>query len=294
MLIYAQGSTVAMRGDLLVRAVLRTDMTPVPATIELTFRKSREVAEAIAEGKAIRVESDHAIEFVIAKAWEDPPTGRVQGDRPEGQLHAIGMLSSCAAIAEPASRAILREGATLGEIYRACGARLRIESDFPVPVFSCFRGMEPSFEVAKALMEEGGGLVYSKGRVAFRRLIDLKRQEPKFRLPVASLQALASTFLERAAVPFAITTDTSGAIIVGRATAGRGFVYRPRADQRVVNNMGTVLIQRGKSDGALTLGNNAGDRVDVGSVPMVIVTAAHVFEPAGEQLTRYWLGEVVS
>lgn len=294
MLIYPKGSTVPLRGDLLVRAVLRTDMTPVPATIELILKKSKEVDAAIVKGETIKVVADHSIEFELVKVWEDEPTGKVQGDRPDIQVHAIGLLASCSAIAEPMGRSLVREGATLGEIYRACGASTRIESDFPVAVFSCFRGMAPSFEVAKALMEEGGGLVYNKGKVAFKRLSDLKRAAADFKLSDAEVQRIGSEFLEKSAVPFAVSTDASGAIVTGRAQDGRGFVYRPRADQRTVNNMGTVLIQRGKSDGALAMGKNAGDRVDVGTKAMVVITAAHIFEPSGEQATRFWLGEVVS
>lgn len=294
MLIYAEGASEPLRGDLLIRAELRTDMTPVPVTVELTMRKSAEVGAALVQGKSLRVVADQAIEFTLSKVWEDEPSGRVQGDRPDVRVRAIGLLASCAAIAEPAPRAVIREGATLGEIYRACGAKTRIESDFPVGVFSCFVGMEPSFQVAKALMEEGGGLVYSAGKVAFKRLADLRRAEAKFRLPAAAIQKVSSEFLQKSAVPFAVSTDDGGAIVTSRASSGRAFVYRPRADQRIVNNMGTVLIQRGRSDGPLVLGNNAGDRVDVGGTHMVVITAAHVFEPGGDQLTRYWLGEVVS
>jgi hypothetical protein len=294
MLIYPGSDSVALRGDLLIRAELRTDMTPVPVTIELTMRQSREVAAAIVQGKTIRVQADHLIEFTLVKVWEGESTARVQGDRPDVQVRAIGLLSTCAAIAQPSGHAVIREGATLGEIYRACGAKTRIESDFPVAVFSCFTGMEPSYQVAKSLMDEGGGLVYSKGRVAFKRLTDLKRAEAKFSLPGASVQRVGSEFIEKSAVPFAVSTDASGAIVSGRAGTGRAFVYRPRADQRIVNNMGTVLIQRGRSDGPLVLGNNAGDRIDVNGTPMVAITVAHIFEPNGQQYSRYWLGEVVS
>jgi hypothetical protein len=77
------------------------------------------------------------------------------------------------------------------------------------------------------------------------------------------------------------------------------MVYRPRADQRIMNNMGTALIQRRKVVQSLQPQWNAGGRVDIEGKPHIIITAAHVYSTAteendkGEQQTTLWLGEVV-
>jgi hypothetical protein len=104
--------------------------------------------------------------------------------------------------------------------------------------------------------------------------------------------------LELHGVPFAFTTNAAGGFIVGRRESARGAYYRPRADARVVENLSQALVLRRRYQNILTPDLNAGARFDVGGVPMVAITAAHVFESdvntgVVEQYSKFWLGELV-
>jgi len=155
--------------------------------------------------------------------------------------------------------------------------------------------MTPSFEVAKVLQEEAGILVLNKGRIQFRRLQELVAADADQVINEDVAHLLESDFLERHAVPFGISTAADGGQIIASSEAGRSAVYRPRAVQRIVNNMSTALVQRRKLKNMLTPAFNAGTRVDIGTKRHIVVTAAHVcdYQPGGEQFTQFWLGEVV-
>lgn len=294
MLITSADGGVTLGLDVVTRVILRTDMTPIPATVEIEARRIGQVEKALAEGQRIRVGSLKA-EFTIVKSQQVAGNAPPQGDQPTSGMKVIGLLSSCEPIARRLQRSVIRENAPLGEIYRACGAQVRIGSDFNVPRFSCFVGMTPSFEVAKVLQEEAGALVYADEAITYRRLGELIGQKASLVVPEEATEVLASDFLERHAVPFAFSTDQAGAIIAGRREASRGIHYQPRADQRIVNNLGQVLLQRRKMRTALTPGLYAGARIDVGGHRMVAITVAHIVDSiGGDQYTQAWLGELSS
>lgn len=296
MLVYPDGATSALRSDLLVRGVIRSDLTPVPQTIELEVRETVDT-EPLALGSKFKAGRDEA-EYLIVKNAPGGLSAYTQGDRPMATRKIVGLLASCAPIAQRTQRGIVRYGASLGEIYRACGAQVRIEQDFSVGVFACYKGMTPSFEIAKALQEEAGALVHDAGRVAFRRLDELIKSDPIATLREDSLEGVESDFLERHLVPFAFSTNPAGAIIATRAELGRGVMYRPRADTKTLNNLSTALVLRRKGRSTYAPHIQAGMRLDVATTPYVVITAAHVEDVgadggAGEQYSQLWLGEVV-
>lgn len=294
MLVRASNGGAVLGGDVVTRVILRSDMTPIPATIEIEARRVPQVEKLLAEGQRVVV-GDVKAEFTIVKSQQMANNSPLQGERPTSGFKVIGMLTSCEPIARRLQRSVIRENSPLGEIYRACGAQVRIGSDFNVPRFSCFVGMTPSFEVAKVLQEEAGALVYSDGAITYRRLGELSAQKAALTVAEEAAEILSSDFLERHAVPFAFSTDSSGAIVSGRKEASRGIHYQPRADQRIVNNLGQVLLQRRKMRMAFTPMLQAGARIDVGTNRMIVITAAHVFDTdGGEQYTQAWLGELSS
>lgn len=296
MLIYPPGSDTPLRGDLMVRTVFRSDLTPIPQSIEFEVRDTIDSAK-IKTGAIVRFGSE-LTEFVIVKESSGGEDGRTQGDRTVTGRQFVGLLASCAPVASATQRSVVRYGATLGEIYRACGAQIRIDSDFSVPVFACYKGMVPTFELAKALHEEAGSLVINKGRLSFIRLDDMAAVPVALTLRDDSAPSIRSEFLERHLVPFAFSTSASGGFTIGKSESGRWAVYRPRSPARILNNLSTALILRRKLQIAYTPGILAGMRVDIAQKPYTVITAAHVFEAGGngaegDQLTQLWLGEVV-
>jgi hypothetical protein len=286
-----------LRGDLITRVILRTDLTPIPSTVEISAPATRETVAVLAEGNTIRVGADQA-EYEITRV-QDTPEGASQGAREVKPLKVIGLLKSCAALGRRLQRSVIREGSTWGDIYRSIGATAVIGSDFPVPVFGAFVGMYPTPEVARVLQEEGAIVFYAGGKLRFHRLGELIASPADVTWATDHTEVITSDFLEKHALPFTVATMPDGSTITSGRDASRGLVYRPRGDARIVRNMGTVLVQRRKTREALSPSFNAGMRVDIAGKPHIVITAAHVrstsTESSGaEEFTQLWLGEVTT
>lgn len=295
--IYAADGT-PLRGDLLTRVVLRTDLTPIPSTVEISAVNTRETSAALVAGSTVLIGPEKA-PFELVVVDTDRTQAIEQGARELAPIKAVGVLASCASLGRRLQRSIIREGSTFADIYRSIGSTAVIESDFTVPLFASYIGMYPTPDVARVLQEEAAVVFYSNGKLLFRRLNDLIATKASIDFPADRTEISSSDYLERHTIPFIISTGSDGTIITSKREAARGMVYRPRADQRILNNMGTVLVQRRKLREGLSPGLNAGARVDIGGEPHIIITAAHVRATASdrggaEEFTQLWAGMVVS
>lgn len=293
----ADAAGTPLRGDLVTRVVLRTDLTPIPSTIEVEALRTDETVKSLAEGATIQVGGD-MIEYLIVRQGVAMTSGLARGTRELATISAVGILNSCAAVGRRLQRSIIREGSTFAEIYRSIGASAVIDTDFTVPVFACYVGMLPTPEIARVLQEEAATVYLSGGKLLFRRLDDMIRQKANVEFTADLTEEAKSDYLERHAVPFAFTTTPDGALLATKREAARGIFYRPRADTRILNNVSSALIQRRKMRLGLSPELNAGARVDVDGAAHVVITAAHVRATpsengAGDEYTQLWLGEFV-
>lgn len=296
MQVYTADGT-AIRGDVINRVVLRTDLTPIPSTVELSLTSTKETAEAIQEGKVVQVGQDRT-EYLLVKVGGREAQAQ-QGGRDVASIKAVGILNSCAALARRLQRSIIREGSTFADIYKSIGATATVDSDFTVPRFAALVGCIPTPEIAKVLQEEAATVFLQGGRVRFRRLADLSAEKASVTFKSDRTESVASALMERHSVPFAFTTTPDNTIVSTKRESARGVVYRPRADTRILNNMGVALVQRCKLREGLSPTLNAGARVDIAGNPYIIITAAHVREmvggeSSGEEYSQLWLGQVVS
>lgn len=296
MLVFPPGSTEALQGQTLLRAVLRSDLTPIPMTVELEVRdvpitQSMQVGEVVIVGRS-------RLPFRLVHEGGQPDVSQTQGAFGTGTRTFIGLLASCEALASPRQSAVVKYASDLGAIYRACGARVSIAGALPVPVFVCMRGHTPTFEVAKALQDAAGAIVCDEdGRISFRRLRDMAGDAPVRRLKFDSADSRKSSFVERHLVPFAFSTQRDGSFLHGRMESGRGVTFRPAATQDVLNNLSVALITRRKLTSAFAPDILAGMSVELEEKKFIVVTAAHTFEAGGsgasiEQSTTLWMGQV--
>ena len=137
-----------IRGDLIKSAVLRSDMTPVPLTLDADIRGGDEEMDALlAEGKKLSTSAGDLLHIVksVRVAGRNP-----QGEREMVAFRVTALLESCLGVALVRQRAIIKESAALSVIYRAAGATLKaLDADFPVPRFYCPIGETPSFHIAR-------------------------------------------------------------------------------------------------------------------------------------------------
>lgn len=285
-----------LRGDLVTKVIERSDLTPIPCTVELEALSTVETRAAIKEGAVVQIGADQT-EYLIVKAGM--AHGEVQrGDRDADTIQAVGILNSCAALSRRLQRSIIREGSTFGEIYRSIGATAQVESDFAVPRFAALSGFIPTPEIAKVLQEEAAVVFFADGKVRFRRLTELVGTAAEITYPVDRFESMTSDLLERHSVPFVVTTSPSNEIVSTKRESARGAAYRPRGDTRILNNMGIALVQRRRMNQGLSPTVHAGTRIDIGGEPHIVITAAHIHMlgddgGSGKELTQLWLGVLV-
>jgi hypothetical protein len=276
----------------LLSAILRTDLVPVPVSLELEVRHDDELAKQLAEGQKIFV-TGKAIELQIIKSHikQSPQIP----DR--GMIQVTAVLSSCVAIGYRRQKAVILKSNSLGAIYKACGAKVSIKNDFTVPLFVSFLGQVPSEMIAKVLQEEAAVVRLSGKQLDCVRLADLLKQPPKLSLPQGFGEQIASGFLERHLVPSFYSTGDNRAVIKGNTKKVRAIQYTPRHSERAANNMTSALITKQVLNLSYNDDYQAGDVFNIGNTPMAIITAAHVYETeneggGGNQYTRLWLGEL--
>lgn len=296
MLIYLENGD-QLRGDLVKSAVLRSDMAPVPLTFEADIRSDEEMRKHLAVDKTLTVGRDGDVVRIIKS---QRVVGReAQGEHDTGAIRITALLENCHKVAFVRQKAIIKENCTLMEAYRAAGAVVKaIEGDFQVPRFYCPVGHTPSFQIAKALQEEGGGLRWRSGRLQFVRLPDLFKQQSVIAVPDNASDDVDSGFLERHLVPWFLSVDDSGGAVFGNRDKPRRVEYAPFKNQLRLRNMTRCLVLSKTAKVGFSPQVVAGDLVDVAAEkPLAVITAAHVFEnntdgEGSNQYSRLWLGSL--
>ncbi len=290
----ADGSQI--RGDLIASAVVRSDLAPVPMTLEADITVGDASIERL-------LEQDQIITTGAGDAFRIVKSAKVQSKDVEGSslssaMRITALLDPCHAIAFVRSRAIIREQASLAAIYRAGGATIRaIGADFPVARFCCPVGDTPTFHIARALQEEGGVVRWKAGRLTFIRLPDLFKQVPLTTLPHSAADDVESGFLERHEVPWFFSLDSEAGFVFGNRDKPRAARFAPFQNEQQLRNMRRCLIRRKVVKVPLDMAAGAGELVAFADgTELAVITAAHVWTGGdggpGLSYTRLWLGEL--
>lgn len=285
-----------IRGDLIKSAVLRSDLAPIPVTLEAEIRADDDMAKLLVEGKMVTTGQGDDLRIVKSVRVIERET---QGDREVSFIRVTAMLDACHSIAFVRSRAIIKESAALSAIYRAAGATIKsLDADFPVPRFCCTVGDTPSYHIARVLQEEGGAVRWKAGKLKFFRLTDLFKQKAEDNLPNNASDDVASGFLERHDIPWFFSINDVGSFVFGDQSKPRSVRYSPFKNVQRLRSMSHCLVQRKVCKIDFTEHLVAGDLLNfVGGTPLAIITAAHVFESGTDgsgsnQYTRLWLGSL--
>lgn len=302
MIIIVSGSQI--RGDLIIQAVVRSSLSPIPVTFEGIIRVDDELESKLKEGKTIEVNND---KFYIVKAHTINSKSS-QGTHEEKAVQITALLENVHKTSFVQKKAILKERVTLQDIYRATGATLSgIENDTQVKKFYSYAGNCPTAAIAAVLQEEAGQVYWKNGKMNFSRVGDFFKQKPVMNIPDSALTKLDTGFLEHHKIPTYYSTNDKGEFIFGNTDKTRARVFVPNKDERQLQNMSKVIIQRRVAKLAFNLRLCAGDLISIqGGSDLVIITAAHVFTGrknvgAGvvipnvqeeTQYTKLWLGSL--
>lgn len=290
MLLFLQNGK-QLRGDAILSAVLRYDAVPIPASLEVVLRVDETNYRYVRQGNKITVDKGGDVYQIIHA--KEKPDYRQQGAKPLTTTHLIAIPENLVNVSFVSAKAIIKEDAHLGQIYRACGAKTSsITNDFQVPRFTCLQGEVPTFQIARILQENSGIIRMKKGKLQWFRVNDLFTQKPVAQVPDNGSEDIKSGFLERNEIPTFFSIDEAGAIAVGDTKKPRSMMFTPNKDAQGLMNMTRVLVKRKASVLPYNPNLCAGDLVEVAGLNnMAIITAAHFFSQE-RQYTRVWLAEV--
>lgn len=288
----------SIRGDYIRSAVIRSDLSPIPLTLEMELRVDDTNQTQLREGLLI---TNGADPYRIVKT-ERVSARTVQYDKLESEVRITALLDSCYPVSVPRQTAIIREKVTLGEVYRAAGAKIsQVVSDFPIARFYCLIGDTPAFQISRVLQEAGGVMRWKRGLV-FSRLSDLFKQKPVKTLPDIASDNTDSGFLLKHGVSGFFTTVDNGDIVSAFPSEPSSMRYAPFQNELSLKQLSRCLARKKVMRISYCESITAGDAIlfvnDEGQQTLVVMTAAHVFEGGvdgnnGDQYTKLWLGKLV-
>lgn len=283
--------------DILIEWVSRSDLTPIPRSLEFTVNLVAGVEQKLRRGNTVWSGREN-LAYTIVKTDRAQPMGVVQGNQSMQAMRVTALLASCSALAEPLSNAVIASNASFAGILRNCGAKIRMGSDFSVSRFTCFKGQVPSYAVARALQKESAALVLLNGQLSVMRLTDMAKQAPIDNIgQVDSTAKIESEFLQMQEVPAYFSVGDRGEIIRGQMGQSRVIEYMPRGDVRELRNASCVLVRNKTVDSQQCQQIQAGNVLTVAGENLVVITAAHAGKQktgAMESYSRLWLGSVIN
>ncbi|MAD95850.1 MAG: hypothetical protein CMB99_00840 [Flavobacteriaceae bacterium] len=288
-----------VRGDALLSATLRSDLSPIPITLEADIRSDGETSTLLKEGKTLVLSTGEKMQIVKTRPVV---IDAVQSERSISAISVTCLLQSVIQIGYVSPRAIIMEGTTLAAVYRATGASLSgVKSDINIDRFYCLKGHTPSFLVRQVMQTQGGSLRWSGGAMEFLRYRDLMNSAPVLTLSDINARQTESEFLQRHQVPNYFSTDATGGVVTGAWNRDRVTQFSPAKSVLQLNNMSRALVQSHEVKIPYNQSLKAGDTVLVAGrkSPMVIVTAAHALAGAGagtgsRQYTKLFLARLES
>lgn len=296
MILYLENNK-QIRGDLVRKAVFRSDLSPIPATLEATITAGEDNFDKfLKEGRKIILDSGE--EFLIVKSAYAEDRKAPKGNRKNSVFQVIGLLSSCAEIANVRKTALIKESTSLLQVYRAAGAKLRaVENDVNIDRFYCFVGDTPSYQISKVLQEAGGVVRWKNNRLNFIRLRDLFKQKPIMTLPENASNNIETKFTEDHEVPWFYSVNDSGSFVFGDRSQARSSRFTPFKNVQQLYNMSHCLIRRKVMNILMNRKISAGDLIRFSdNVDLVVITVAHCIcngadtDETMKTYSRLWLG----
>lgn len=291
-IIVAKTGHVISSADL-VTATLRTDLVPVPVTLELTALSTTELDKALVVGAELLV-GDLGISITIIKAMP-VKTQVIKNGRRIGGVACTGVLSSCKQLMAPVNNAINLTAATFGGAIRASGATIAIADDLPLPRFVCFKGQIPSHQIAKYLQQEAAVVVFRRGQLSIIKIDALLADEPIAKYDSSAIAWIDSPSVQATKTPSFVSMGADGSSVEGEnTTTGHPVSYMPGLDTRQLKNLEKVLITRGTMIRPLDYKLQAGQIIQIGKAKLAILTSAnHVNTSTNSVMaTKVWLASL--
>lgn len=273
-------------------STFRTDLTPIPANLEITVKLDDELEKQLVN-KAVLLVGDDEIRMTIVKVM-GMNTQIVLDDKRVKIVSVIAVLSGCEALIDPLNKAVILNGTNFAEAYRASGSKLKFNKDIPLLRFVSAYGSVPTVEIANCLLEESA-MVYLDGlKLSVKRLAAFFDQEPVMTLDNGSVAWINNPTIEKHKIPTFVSVGEDGAMVQGNKKEKTPTKYYPDADARRLKNLNTILVTRGSATRTMDMSVTAGDVFLIDDVKYLVLTAAHLFKSGAlgggtVSASRFWL-----
>lgn len=285
------GSTLG--GSELINTIYRTDLVPVPVTLEVVVKASDKIKPLLTTGRQLT--TPKGVPLVIVKS-QIINESSVKAGRRISAIHVVAIMAGCEALIGVTKKATSLENTSFNEIYRALGAKLRIKQDIKVSRFVCLKGQLPTAPIAIALQKEAAVMCHTDKGMSIIRLNELMNGDGIL-FDKSALQWVENPNAIRHSNTNYLSIDDDGSTILGSAHAERSIRYYPRADNRELQNLRRILITKATITRQLDDRLDAGKLIDVDGQKLVILTAAHRYDTGalgGQAVTatKAWLARV--
>lgn len=283
-----------IRGDAIKRAIVRSDLLPIPLSLEASFLFDNDLVKRLSEGSKIFIGSmgKNSVRIVfssISKSGNESPSF----GRTNGYISIVALLDCVAEASFVRSRAIGLENIPLSTVYRASGCAIgSINNDFSIKSFHCFIGDIPTFFINQALQENGGVVGYRNDKIVFSRTVDIVKEEAVAKIQNTPVRWQDSGFQERIETPKYFSVNDDGNYVGDFSERQLRVKFSPRKNASNLANMRRLLINQGEVKLPPSFSLSAGDNVSTERGIKTILTAAHVYETGNgvNQYTKLWLG----
>lgn len=281
-------------GDL-ISAIYRTDLVPVPVTLELVVKADDRLRDLLASERELITPKGVRLEIVKSQVINEQS---IKAGRRIGAIHVIAVLAGCAPLLGVTKKAVSLNNTSFNEVYRALGAKVRIKRDIKLARFICLNGQLPTAAIALALQKEAAVVRFDDTGISVIRLNEIMDGEATLFDKSAVQWINNPNEIKHGNINY-LSIDDDGSTILGNAKAERSIQYYPRADTRELQNLRRILITKAKISRQLDEKLEAGHLLIVDDQRLVALTAAHYFESGalgGRSVlaTTAWLAQVES
>ncbi|WOE40053.1 hypothetical protein [Acinetobacter chinensis] len=282
----------------LISATLRTDLVPVPVSLEFSVQLTPEIENELVDGKEIIVQDiSHPLTLINVEPLK---TQLIKNDKRVGAIACIAVLSACKNLIIPSAKAIIREQSSFNSILRSIGVKdIELGSDLPLPEFICLKGQLPSVRLAKYLQQEAAVICYRDSKISAVKIDSLFKHEPKMDIDPGQVHWINSAQLQHHNKSSFVSVESDGSTVISAdsVTPGQQVNQVSGLDSRQLKNMEKVLIKKGEAIRSSNIPAFAGDIVRSNGINYVLVTTA-IQTDTGVQgnssgsLSKYWLASL--
>lgn len=281
----------------LLRATLRTDLVPVPTSLEFTVQDTEALKNALVLDAKVTV-GDFGATFSIIKVMP-LKTQTIKGDRRIGGIACVAIPEGCSRLIQAVDNAVILEQTSFNAAYRASGAKISLGSDLPLPEFICLKGSMPTQRLALYMQQEAAVFAFRKGKIGAYKIDALFKQDIAQKFDPSAVVWFNSDKLENMNKASYVSVDGDGATVLGDddTISSQKVIQKAGLTSRQLKNMNKVLMQRGTILRPLTTTIQAGDLLEIESKKYVVLTAAHVVNTGAlggvtAMASKFWIGSL--